>query len=123
MDGDEVRALNQIGALDRARAKPQMRNRHRAGLLRVVHKVALRIIRRLFADDLDRVLVGADGSIRAQPPEHRSDFVIGFGVKAHVVGQAGETEVIDDADSKMVLGPVFFQLVEHAFDHRRRELF
>ena len=57
--GDKLRLAHEVRRSDRARPEPEVRHRHRAGLLRVVHEVALRVERRLLADDLDRVLVGA----------------------------------------------------------------
>ena len=48
-----------------------MRNRDRAGFLRVVDEVALRVIIRVLADDLDGILVRADRAVRAQAVEQR----------------------------------------------------
>jgi len=61
----EVRLGAEVGAADELRAEAQMRNRDRAGFLRVVHEVALREVVGVFADDFDRVLVRADRAVRA----------------------------------------------------------
>ena len=64
--GDEVRRGDRLGP------EPQMRNRHGSGLLRVIDEVALRPELRLLADDLDRVLIRADGAVGAEAEEHRT---------------------------------------------------
>ena len=81
MHRDEVRALNQVRALDWTRTKTQVRYGHRAGFFRVVDKVALRVVWSFFTDDLDRVLVGAHGAVSAQPPEDGAHLVVGLGAE------------------------------------------
>src|SRR5688572_5678172 len=63
--GHKIRLLcfDQIGSADRLWSKAQVRHSHRAGLFRVIVEVALSKVARLFADDLDRVLVCTDGAI------------------------------------------------------------
>ena len=73
----KLACADQVGRADRFGAKAQVRDGHRAGFLRVVDEVTLGVIVGFFADDLDRVLVGADGAIRAQAEE---DAAHGFGV-------------------------------------------
>ena len=53
MDGNQVRFVNEIGAVDRVRPKTQMRNGERARLFGIIDKVALGIIVGLFADDFN----------------------------------------------------------------------
>jgi hypothetical protein len=55
--------------VDRIWPKAQMGNGDGAGFLGVVHEIALRIEIGFLADDLDGVLVGADGAVRAQSEE------------------------------------------------------
>ena len=96
--------MNQVSALDRLRAKAQVRHSHGAGLLRVVNEITLRVIRRLFADDLDRVLVRADRAVGAQTPEQCAHLVLRISVvKFGSKGQAVEGDIIDDADGEMIL--------------------
>ena len=71
MAGHEVGSGNEIVGADGLRAEAQMRNRHRAGFLRVVDEIALSIIVGVLANDLDRVLVRAHRAVRAQPVEDR----------------------------------------------------
>src|SRR5207253_1712351 len=53
---DEIRRLDQVRCVDRLRTEAQVRDGHRARLLRVIDEVALGVQVRLGADDLDRVL-------------------------------------------------------------------
>jgi len=48
-----------IGGVDGTRAEAQMRDGAGAGLLGIIDEIALSAVGRLFADDLDRVLIGA----------------------------------------------------------------
>ena len=67
--GDEVGPGDQVGGADRLRAETQVRGRHRAGLLRVVDEVALRVVVGFVADDLDGVLVRAHRAVGAEAVE------------------------------------------------------
>ena len=122
MAGDEVCLPDQVRRADRPRAEAQVRDGHRARLLRVVDEVALGVVRRLLADDLDRVLVGADRAVRAQAEEHAPRHVVRLDVQVAVVRQRRVRDVVDDADGEVVARRRPAQLVEHAVDHRRREL-
>ena len=100
---DEVGLADQVGRLDGMRPKAQVRDGARAGLLRVVDEIALRVVVSFFADDLDRVLVGADGAVGAQAPEHAAHGVFGFDVEVRVVVEAGVRHIVVDADGEVVL--------------------
>src|SRR6185369_15533869 len=123
VDSNEVCALYQIGALDRLRTKAQVRHGHRAGLLRVVNKIALRIVGRFLANNLDRVLVRADRAVGSQAPEQCSHLSGGFSGEIRVVGQAVEGDVIFNTDAEMVLRLVLHHFIENTFDHGRGEFF
>ena len=118
----KARARNQIRRPDRVRPEPQVRRRHRPGLLRVVHKVALRVVRRLAADDLDRILVRAHRAVRTQPVEQRPHRLRVLGRKRRIVLQARMAHIVVDADREVILRGEPCQLVEHTLHHRRREL-
>ena len=75
----KARASDQITRPDRIRPKAQVARRHRPGFLRVIHEIALRIIRRLTANDLDGVLVRAHGAVGAQSIEQRPHRLRIFG--------------------------------------------
>jgi hypothetical protein len=121
MAGHEACPADQIGRTDRPRPEAQVRDGHRAGLFRVVDEIALGIVIRLFADDLDRILVGPHSAVRAEPVEKRADNGLGLDVKARIERQRGERHVVDDADRKVILRPILRELVEDRLDHRRIE--
>ena len=122
MAADEARLLDQIRRPNRPRAEAQMRDGDRAGLLRVVDEVALRERVRLLADDLDRVLVGADRAVGAQAEEDAARHVGGLEVELAIPLERRVADVVDDADGEVALGPRSAQFVEHRARHRRREL-
>ena len=100
-----------------------MRDRDRARLLRVVDEVALRVAVGLLADDLDRVLVGADRAVGAEPVEQRRRHIVGLGAERRIPRQRQVRHVVDNADREVVLGLVLARCSSKtAFDHRRREL-
>ena len=53
----------------------------RPGFLGVIDEISLPVPVRVAADDLDAVLVGADGAVCAQPVEHGPHYVIGLDVE------------------------------------------
>jgi hypothetical protein len=77
-----------------------MGNGLRTRFLRVVDEIALGVKLRVVTDDLDRVLVGADRAVRAQPVEHRPHHFVGLDHEARIDVQAGVHHVVDDADGK-----------------------
>ena len=70
--GDEAGAADEVRRADRPRPEAQVRDRDGARLLRVVDEVALREAVGLLAEDLDRVLVGADRAVGAEAVEDRA---------------------------------------------------
>ncbi len=79
MTGDEIRLRDQIAGLDRLGTEAQMRDSHRAGFLGVVHEISLRVVVGVFSDDLDGVLVCADGAVGTESVEERADYAVRFG--------------------------------------------
>ena len=118
---DEARLLHEVGRPDRLRPEAEVRDRLRAGLLRVVDEVALRV-QALVPEDLDRVLVRADRPVRAQAEEDRAHRLGRLDVQRRVVVQARPGDVVLDADREPASRPLSRQLGEHARDHARREL-
>jgi hypothetical protein len=104
--GDELGLVDQVRRADRLGAKAQVRDGDRAGFLRVVHEVALGVVVGLFTDDLDRVLVRADGAVCAQPKNTHARSR-GSRISKGIVIQAGEGNIIVDADGEVVLGLAF----------------
>ena len=76
--GDEVGVADVVGGADRLLAEAQMALRDAEGLLRVVLEVRLTVHIGRVADDLDGVLVRADGAVAAETPELAGDGVKSF---------------------------------------------
>ncbi len=66
---DKICLRNIVGGLDRFVPETQMGNRQAAGFLGIVGEIALRVHIGVIADDLDGVLVRADGAVCAKAPE------------------------------------------------------
>ena len=113
--GHEAGAADEVGRAQRARAEAQVRDGHRARLLGVVDEVALGEVRRLLGDDLDRVLVGADGTVGT---EHRAHDVGRFDVERRLHRQRQVGDVVVDPDGEVRHGPRPGQLVEDGLHHR-----
>ena len=118
---DEARLLHEVGRADRLRPEAEVRDRLRAGLLRVVDEVALRM-QALVPEDLDRVLVRADRPVRAEAEEDRAHRLGRLDVERRVVVEARPGDVVLDADREPAPRPLSRQLGEHARNHARREL-
>jgi hypothetical protein len=124
MTGDETGLVvaDQIGALDRIGAEAQMADGHGTGFLGVVLEIALTVVGRLLGDDLDRVLIGRDGTVRAESVEDAGrDPLQRVGLEVGIPGQTGVADIVEDADGKGILGLIFGQFVEDRLDHRGRE--
>ena len=106
--GNEVGLVHQIGGLDGRLTEAQMADGNTAGLLGVIGEVALCIHVGVVADDLDGVLVGADGTVRAETPELAADgaFGGGVGILADLEGQMGHVILDTDGESLLAVGSV-----------------
>ena len=119
--GDEVGVVDQVGGVDGLFAEAQVRDGDGAGLLGVVDEVGLGEVLGGFADDLDGVLVGADGAVGTEAEEH------GFVGAVHGVAEGGGVveaavgDVFFDADDEVVFRFGFFQVVQDRFGHGRGE--
>ena len=87
MAGDEIGTSDQIAGTDWLGPEAQVGHGHGTGFFRVIDEISLRAIRRVLADDLDRVLVGAHRAVGAQTEEDRPDDVVGFGGKSSSTGR------------------------------------
>ena len=119
--GHEVRLVDEVRALDRPRAEADVRGGDRTGLPRVVDEVALRVHRRVLADDLHRTAVGAHGAVAAQAEEHGPRHVVAFGREIVVRVEAQEGHVVLDADDEPRLRLGLRQFVVHGLHVGRRE--
>ena len=110
---DEVRLGDIVRRTNRGVAETQVRDRDATGLLGIVLEVGLDVLVGVVTDDLDRVLVGADGTVATETPELALDGTGGSGVGV-VLARKGESgDVIDDADRELALGSVLGQLGIH----------
>ena len=80
MAGDEVSLVDVVGRTDGLVAETQVGNGDAAGLLGVILEVSLNVLVSVIADDLDGVLVSADGAVAAQTPELALDGAGSCGV-------------------------------------------
>ena len=119
---DEVRVGAEVRAADRLVAEAEVGDREAARLLGVVLEVALRVVVGVGADDLDRVLVRADGAVRAEAVEHALVAALVGEDEGLVVVDRAAGDVVHDADGEVVLGRGGGGVVEDALDHRGREL-
>ena len=121
--GHKIGPVDEVRGPDLVAGEPQVRDGDRPGLLRVVDEVALGVQVAVLAHDLDGVLVGADGAVRAQPVEHCPDVALGRRqLEIAVRGHRQVGHVIDDADGEPGTRQLGLELVEDALDHRRGEL-
>src|SRR6266536_6070565 len=101
--GHEVRLRDEIGRSYRTRCEAQMRDGDRAGLLRVVNKIALREIAGVLADDFDRLLVRANRAVGAESEKLRAHDVVRLDREARIDIETGVRKVVVDADREMIL--------------------
>src|ERR1019366_8493998 len=106
MAGDKVRRTDQIWRADGPRAKAEVRDGGGTGFLRVVNKVALGIVVRFFADDLDRILVRSHRAIGSQAEKHGTNNIVRFDVESIVIRERKMGHVIDDANGEMLPWPL-----------------
>ena len=99
---DKVGRVDQITGLNGLVAEPKVRNGDAARLFRIVHKVTLSVLVGVVADNFDAVLVGADGTVRAQAVELAANGACGSGVDEFVQGQVVAGDVVDDTDGEAV---------------------
>src|SRR6185369_5294935 len=119
--GDEVGVVDQVGGVDGLFPETQVRDGDGAGLFGVVDEIGLGKVLGGFADDLDGVLVGADGAVGAETEEHGFVGAIHGGAEGWRVLQAAVGDVFLDADHEVVLRFGFFQVVQDRFGHGRGE--
>ena len=110
--GHEVGMVDEPGHVEVALAEAQVADRDAAGLLRVVGEVGLGVLVGVVADDLDRVLVGADGTIGTETVEHAADDSLRSDVDDVVDGNRLVGDVIVDADGEAVEGVLAGKEVE-----------
>ncbi len=119
---DEIRLIAYICAFDRIIGEANMARRARAGLLRVIDEIALRVFIGGLTYDLDRVLIRADRAVGAEAPEHRLKTAVTAFAVILVPFEAGVRNVVVNAYGEMVFRLGFRQIVEDRLYHLRVEL-
>ena len=128
MTRDETGFGDEVGGLDRVRAETQVRNRLRAGFVRVVDEIALCAETGVLGDDLDGVLVGADRAVRTEAIEDGAGDVGALDRERRVDGQTGVRNVVIDPDGEpgsrgaASVAVRLRELVECRFHHRGCEV-
>ena len=115
MTGNEVRHRHIIGGADRFVSEPQMALGHTAGFFGIILKVCLCILVGVVSDDLDGVLVGADGTIGTKTPELAGQY--GFSRSYDILTDGKRTHrhiVINPHGEMILLFPG--HVVKHCFD-------
>ena len=101
--GNEVGLVDVVRALDGLVAEAEVRDGHAAGLLGVVLEVGLHILVGMVADDLDGVLVCADGAVAAEAPELALDGAFRSGVRCGMLLEGQVGDIVVDADGEVAL--------------------
>jgi len=113
---------DEVGGADWVGSETQMRDSYSAGFLRVILKVTLSVVGGLVTNDLDRVLVGTNGTIRTKTKEDRLDDILWQNLKGRVVINAEIGDIVHDANSKSFLGLILGKFVKDTLDHCRGEI-
>ena len=108
---DKVGLVDVVRALYLLVAEAQMADGNAAGLLRVVLEVCLNVLVGVVADDLDGVLVRADGAVAAKTPELALDGALRRSGGSGDLGQREVGDVVNDTDGELTLHIVTLELV------------
>ena len=119
---DEPGRVDQVRGPDGVRPETEVGGGLRAGLLGVVDEVPLGVAARVLAEDLDGVLVGADGTVRAEAEEEGAERPRRLDVQAAVVREAGPAHVVVDADREAGARLITAELGEDTGHHPRGHL-
>ena len=112
----EVRLIDEVGAADGLVAEAQVGDGYAARLLGVVGEVALRVLVGVVADDLDAVLVGADGAVRTETVEFAGDGRGMRDIDLFLDGKRSAGHIVEDTHGEVVLLALVHVLV-HGVDH------
>ncbi len=100
---NEVCLVDVVGALYGLVTETQVGNGDAAGLFGVILEVCLDILIGMVADDLDGVLVRADGAVAAETPELAGNRALGSSIGSGFLLEGVAGDVVDDADGEAVL--------------------
>ena len=119
---NEVCLVDVVRALDLLVAEAQVTDGDAAGLLGVVLEVSLNVLVGVVADDLDGVLVSADGAVAAETPELALNGAFCRSGGSSLFGQREVSHVVNDADGELTLHLVFLKLIVNGKDGCRRSV-
>ena len=108
--GHEVGLVDVVRALDGLVAEAQVAHGHAAGLLGVVLEVGLHELVGVVADDLDGVLVRADGAVAAQTPELALDRAFGGGIGGVLLSEGEVRHVVMPRVNRRFISSFFSSL-------------
>ena len=117
MAGNEVRLIDVVRALDGLVTKTQMADGDTAGLLGVVLEVCLNVFVGMVADDLDGILVGADGTVTAETPELALDGAFRCGIRRGLFFQRKISHIIVDTECEVLLRRILLEFIVYC-EHR-----
>ncbi|MCL4102565.1 hypothetical protein MMG03_002169 [Fibrobacter succinogenes] len=131
VDGFEMRSMvasnevsfvftDQVRSVDDALTETEVRSGHGTRLLGVVYEVTLSVVFGFVTDNLDGVLVCANGTVGAQTEEHGLEEV-GIQLEVRIDGEAGVADIVVDTNGETCAGCVQLQFVEDSLDHSRGE--
>ena len=120
MAGDEVGSGDEIFTADGVVTEAQMADGDTAGLLGVIAEVRLNIFVSIVTDDGNGVLVGTDGTVRTQTPEHAAGGTGRFGNDGFFDRQREIGNIVFDTDGEVVEAFSVEVLVD-GIDHGRSE--
>ena len=100
--GYEVCGFYVIRRTDRSVAKTEMALRDAERFLCIIFEISLCEFVCMRIDDLDRILVGADGTVRAETPEFAADKSVFLEIQDFLFLQRQVCHIVIDADRKTV---------------------
>ncbi len=121
--GDKVSGVDEVGGVDGLIAETKVGDGDTAGFLRVVCEVSLDLLVGVVTDDLDGVLVGADGTVRAETPELTGIGSLRNGVENGGDGQAQVADIVVDGDGEVLLRLCSFHVLIDRDDVGRSGVF
>ena len=121
MASDEVCRVDKIGRLNGLIAETEVRNGDAAGLFGVVEEVTLNELIRMVAYNLNRVLVRADGTVRAETVELAGNGALRS--RDNVFGEVERSvgDIVVNTDGEVVLRLVLFEVLVNRVNHGRVE--
>ena len=117
--GYEICVAHIIGRADGLLAEAQVALGDAEGLLGVILKIRLAVHISGLADDLDGVLIGTHGTVRAQAPELAGNGALRLAVQCRAQGQGQVGHIVHNADGEVVLGLIQQEIVIHGFNLSR----